>query len=127
MQRLRDNPASADQEYDRLLDADDPGLLGTRLTFAPDEDVTAPFVAHGQAPRLAVLREQGVNGQVEMAAAFDRAGFEAVADQLDLGRAFGEGPLDAVGGARRRQVDTFPQRPPGLCEWQRRRRSAFAY
>jgi len=77
MQTLRDNPDSARQEYDALLDDSDPGLA-PRLAFDPTEDVAAPFVARGARPRLAVLREQGVNGQVEMAAAFDRAGFEAV-------------------------------------------------
>ncbi|MDX1593102.1 MAG: phosphoribosylformylglycinamidine synthase [Gammaproteobacteria bacterium] len=78
MQALRDHPACADEEYDRLLDADDPGLGGLRLGFDPDDDVAAPLVATGARPRIAVLREQGVNGQVEMAAAFDRAGFDAV-------------------------------------------------
>ncbi len=77
MQTRRDNPESARQEYDRLLDTGDPGLKPS-LTFDPTEDVAAPFVARGPRPRMAVLREQGVNGQVEMAAAFDRAGFEAV-------------------------------------------------
>ncbi|HSD65685.1 MAG TPA: phosphoribosylformylglycinamidine synthase, partial [Vicinamibacteria bacterium] len=77
MQTLRDNPESARQEYDRVLDAHDPGLV-PRLSFDPAEDVAAPFVARGARPRLAILREQGVNGQVEMAAAFDRAGFESV-------------------------------------------------
>jgi phosphoribosylformylglycinamidine synthase len=77
LQTLRDNPDCAREEYDRLLDASDPGLAPV-LTFDPSQDVAAPFVARGRRPRLAVLREQGVNGQVEMAAAFDRAGFEAV-------------------------------------------------
>jgi phosphoribosylformylglycinamidine synthase len=77
MQTRRDNPESAQQEYDRLLDTEDPGLRPS-LTFDPTEDVAAPFVARGPRPRMAVLREQGVNGQVEMAAAFDRAGFEAI-------------------------------------------------
>jgi phosphoribosylformylglycinamidine synthase len=77
MQTLRDNPESARQEYDRLLDEGDPGL-SPLLTFDPAEDVAAPFMARGARPRVAILREQGVNGQVEMAAAFDRAGFEAV-------------------------------------------------
>jgi phosphoribosylformylglycinamidine synthase len=76
MQALRDDPACAREEFDRLLDPDDPGL-SVSLTFDPAEDVAAPFVG-GSRPRVAVLREQGVNGQVEMAAAFDRAGFEAV-------------------------------------------------
>ncbi|MCI3952030.1 MAG: phosphoribosylformylglycinamidine synthase [Burkholderiales bacterium] len=77
MQRLRDNPEGAQQEYDRLLDIDDPGLAA-RLTFDPAEDVAAPYIASGARPRVAVLREQGINGQVEMAAALDRAGFDAV-------------------------------------------------
>lgn len=77
MQRLRDNPECAQQEYDRLLDAKDPGL-SAGLSFNPAEDIAAPYIAKGARPRMAILREQGVNGQVEMAAAFDRAGFEAV-------------------------------------------------
>ncbi|MSQ69762.1 MAG: phosphoribosylformylglycinamidine synthase [Betaproteobacteria bacterium] len=106
MQSLRDNPECADEEYDRILDADDPGLHA-HLTFNPDEDavalrkgsggtktstaqpfparihavtareVGAPEVISGARPKVAILREQGVNGQVELAAAFDRAGFEA--------------------------------------------------
>jgi len=77
MQQLRDNPDCAQQEYDRLLDAGDPGI-SPRLTFDPDEDIAAPFISRGVKPRMAILREQGVNGQIEMAAAFDRAGFSAV-------------------------------------------------
>jgi phosphoribosylformylglycinamidine synthase len=77
MQTLRDNPESALQEYDRLLDPDDPGL-SPALAFDPTEDVAAPFLATRARPRMAILREQGVNGQVEMAAAFDRAGFESI-------------------------------------------------
>ncbi|MGZ5125158.1 MAG: phosphoribosylformylglycinamidine synthase [Burkholderiales bacterium] len=76
MQRLRDNPECAQQEYDRILDAADPGL-NAQLTFDPAEDVAAPFIARGARPSIAILREQGVNGQTEMAAAFDRAGFAA--------------------------------------------------
>ena len=76
LQRLRDNPECADEEFARIT-AEDPGLHA-ELSFDPAEDVTAPFVATGQRPRVAVLREQGVNGQVEMAAAFHRAGFAAV-------------------------------------------------
>jgi phosphoribosylformylglycinamidine synthase len=73
MQTLRDDPACAREEYDRILDANDPGL-SVALTFTPK-----PFsVSSGTRPRVAILREQGVNGQVEMAAAFDRAGFESV-------------------------------------------------
>jgi len=76
LQRLRDNPEAADEEYDRLQDTTDPGLA-PHLGFDPDVDVAAPFVATGVRPAVAILREQGVNGQVEMAAAFDRAGFAA--------------------------------------------------
>jgi phosphoribosylformylglycinamidine synthase len=76
MQRLRDNPDAATEEYDRILDTADPGL-SPRLTFDPQADVAAPFIASGARPAIAVLREQGVNGHVEMAAAFTRAGFDA--------------------------------------------------
>jgi phosphoribosylformylglycinamidine synthase len=76
MQSMRDNPACALQEYDRILDRADPGL-SVRLTFDPADDVAAPFVARGARPAIAILRDQGVNGEVEMAAAFDRAGFDA--------------------------------------------------
>ncbi|MGB7541756.1 MAG: phosphoribosylformylglycinamidine synthase [Burkholderiales bacterium] len=75
MQQLRDNPACAQEEFDRILDQTDPGLHA-HLTFDPAEDIALPFIK-GARPRIAILREQGVNGQVEMAAAFDRAGFEA--------------------------------------------------
>jgi phosphoribosylformylglycinamidine synthase len=75
MQRLRDNPQAADDEYARLQD-DEPGLVPV-LTFDVHEDPAAPFIATGVRPRVAVLREQGVNGQVEMAAALTRAGFDA--------------------------------------------------
>jgi len=77
MQKLRDNPACAQQEYDRILDSANPGLQ-VALSFAADEDIAAPYIHTGVRPRMAVLREQGVNGHVEMAAAFDRAGFSAV-------------------------------------------------
>jgi phosphoribosylformylglycinamidine synthase len=76
MQDLRDNPECAREAFDALLDADAPGLAA-RLTFDPAADVAAPFVARGARPRVAILREQGVNGHVELAAAFARAGFEA--------------------------------------------------
>ncbi len=77
LQRLRDNPDCAREEFDRVLDVADPGLHA-KLTFDIDDDVAAPYVATGGRPKVAILREQGVNGQIEMAAAFDRAGFEAV-------------------------------------------------
>ena len=77
LQRLRDNPECAQQEFDRILDAADPGLHA-KLTFDPAEDIAAPYIAKRARPKIAILREQGVNGQMEMAAAFDRAGFESV-------------------------------------------------
>ncbi len=77
IQSLRDNEACAREEFDLLLDDADPGLSAS-LTFDPAEDPAAPFVSTGKRPSIAVLREQGVNGHVEMAAAFDRAGFQAV-------------------------------------------------
>jgi phosphoribosylformylglycinamidine synthase len=76
IQSLRDNPESAKQEFSLLDDAARPGLSIT-VPFDLAERVSAPFV-HAARPRVAILREQGVNGQVEMAAAFDRAGFAVV-------------------------------------------------
>ncbi|MGE5336921.1 MAG: phosphoribosylformylglycinamidine synthase, partial [Gemmatimonadota bacterium] len=75
--RLRDNPDCADAEFARATDPDDRGL-SLSLGFDPAEDIAAPFIAAGTRPRIAILREQGVNSQYEMAAAFDRAGFTAV-------------------------------------------------
>ena len=77
MQSLRDNPDCAQQEFDGLLDADDPGLHAS-LSFDVTEDITAPLINKGKRPRMAILREQGVNSQLEMAAAFDRAGFDTI-------------------------------------------------
>ncbi|MEE4301005.1 MAG: phosphoribosylformylglycinamidine synthase, partial [Pseudomonadales bacterium] len=77
MQRLRDDPQCADEEFARITDADEAGLAPV-VSAELFEDVAAPYVATGVRPRLAVLREQGVNGQLEMAAAFHAAGFEAV-------------------------------------------------
>ncbi len=76
IQSLRDNPASADQEFSLLDDSARPGLAVT-VPFDSAERISAPFFNTAR-PRVAILREQGVNGQVEMAAAFDRAGFTAV-------------------------------------------------
>ncbi|MGF1874876.1 phosphoribosylformylglycinamidine synthase [Photobacterium frigidiphilum] len=97
MQAMRDNPAGALQEFEAKKDNSDPGL-SAQLTFDINEDVAAPFIAApfitkapktgasvinatainlGAKPQMAILREQGVNSHVEMAAAFDRAGFEA--------------------------------------------------
>ncbi len=77
IQRLRDNADCADQEFDALLEEDNPGLSVT-LGFDVNENIAAPFIKRGVRPEVAILREQGVNGQTEMAAAFDRAGFAAV-------------------------------------------------
>jgi phosphoribosylformylglycinamidine synthase len=76
MQALRDNPECAREEYSRLLDEQDPGLHAA-LRFDPAEDVAAPYISRGARPAVAVLREQGVNSQTEMAAVFTRAGFDA--------------------------------------------------
>jgi phosphoribosylformylglycinamidine synthase len=72
LQRLRDNPQCAQQEYDTLLVTDDPGL-SVHCTFP----FQAPALSMTQ-PKIAILREQGVNGQLEMAAAFTRAGFNCI-------------------------------------------------
>jgi len=76
IQSLRDNPACAEQEFALLDGAERPGL-SVSVTFDLSERVSAPFY-NSHRPRVAILREQGVNGQVEMAVAFDRAGFTAV-------------------------------------------------
>ncbi len=76
MQALRDNPATAREEYDRILDDDDPGL-NVELTFDANEDIARSYRGE-KGPRVAILREQGVNSQYEMAAAFVHAGFTAV-------------------------------------------------
>ncbi|HEX7720300.1 MAG TPA: phosphoribosylformylglycinamidine synthase, partial [Woeseiaceae bacterium] len=95
MQELRDNPATAREEFDRVLDEEDPGL-NVHLTFNQDDDIAAPFIG-GHRPRIAILREQGVNSQHEMAAAFMRAGFDAfdvhMSDLLD-----GRDTLDSYTG-----------------------------
>jgi phosphoribosylformylglycinamidine synthase len=75
MQEMRDNPHCAREEYSRLLEAKDPGLHAA-LSFDPADDVAAPYVRAAR-PSIAVLREQGVNSQTEMAAVFTRAGFDA--------------------------------------------------
>ena len=76
LQALRDNAECAKNEFDGLLDGRDPGL-SAQPTFDVDEDIAAPYINQTR-PAVAVLREQGVNGQLEMAWAFDKAGFEAV-------------------------------------------------
>ena len=76
IQRLRDNPACADSEFALIGDKDRSALFAD-VKFDVNEDIAAPFVNSGAKPKIAVLREQGVNGQIEMAAAFTRAGFDA--------------------------------------------------
>lgn len=88
MQALRDDPTCAQEAYDALLDETDPGISPV-LSFDPAHDVSAPLVRTGVRPKVAILREQGVNGQIEMAAAFHAAGFAAVdvhMSDLDAGR-----------------------------------------
>ncbi|ASK28262.1 phosphoribosylformylglycinamidine synthase [Neisseria chenwenguii] len=76
IQKLRDNPACADSEF-ALIGDDERSALFADLTFDVNENPAAPFVNSGAKPKIAVLREQGVNGQIEMAAAFTQAGFDA--------------------------------------------------
>ncbi len=76
LQARRDNPETAAEQYAAVAEDDDPGLNAS-LTFDVREDVTAPYVASGVRPKVAILREQGVNSQREMAAAFLAAGFDA--------------------------------------------------
>ncbi len=77
MQALRDNPECAQEQFESGLDASDPGLHA-KLTFNPGQDNAAPYIAKGVRPKVAVLREQGVNSQTEMAAVLHRAGFAPV-------------------------------------------------
>lgn len=77
MQRLRDNPECADQEFETKKDPHNKGL-SAHLTYDINEDICAPFINKGVKPTIAILREQGVNSHYEMAAAFDRAGFNAI-------------------------------------------------
>lgn len=76
IQRLRDNPACADSEF-ALIGDNERSALFADLKFDVNEDIAAPFINSGAKPKIAILREQGVNGQIEMAAAFTRAGFDA--------------------------------------------------
>ncbi len=101
MQSLRDHPDCAAESFARIL-MDDPGLHA-ELTFDPDDDIAAPYIERGARPAIAILREQGVNGQIEMAAAFHAAGFacvdvhlsDIIAGRVDLARFRG---LAACGG-----------------------------
>ena len=76
MQALRDNPECALQQFESIADDKDPGLTAS-LTFDTNDNITTKF-SNAERPKVAILREQGVNGHVEMAAAFDRAGFLAI-------------------------------------------------
>lgn len=76
LQALRDNADCADQEFSQIHDKQDPGIP-VRVTYDLNEDVAAPYIKQ-QRPAVAILREQGINGQMEMAAAFDRAGFKSI-------------------------------------------------
>jgi len=77
MQTLRDNPQCAEEEFQRIAANDDPGMQ-VKLSFDPADDIAMPYISTGARPAVAVLREQGVNGQIEMANAFHRAGFDSV-------------------------------------------------
>ncbi|MFO7869986.1 MAG: phosphoribosylformylglycinamidine synthase [Kiritimatiellia bacterium] len=98
MQKLRDNPQCAGEEYDNFLDEKDPGM-NFALSFDPSKRET---FRPGPAPKVAILREQGVNGHFEMAAAFDRAGFSCVdvhmTDLLGGGDLCGFAGLAVCGG-----------------------------
>ncbi|WP_106477528.1 phosphoribosylformylglycinamidine synthase [Phytohalomonas tamaricis] len=77
LQAMRDNPVCAESEFDALLDANDPGLFAD-TSFDVNDNIAAPYITRGERPKVAILREQGVNGQLEMAANFDHAGFAAI-------------------------------------------------
>ena len=77
IQSLRDNPECAQQELASITDKNNPGL-SVNATFDINEDICAAYINVGERPRIAVLREQGVNGHIEMAAVFDKAGFNAI-------------------------------------------------
>ena len=77
IQRLRDNPACADSEFALLADKERSKLFAD-LSFDLKDDIAAPYLSGSLQPKIAILREQGVNGHIEMAAAFARAGFQAV-------------------------------------------------
>ena len=77
LQSLRDNPHFAEQQYNYLLDEKNSGLFA-KLTFDNNQDITVPYINQGKRPRVAILREQGTNGHLEMAVAFHLAGFESI-------------------------------------------------
>ena len=74
MQLRRDEPVCADEERESVLAA--AHALSAHVPFDPEQDIAAPFITTGARPKVAILREQGVNSEVEMAAAFTRAGFD---------------------------------------------------
>jgi phosphoribosylformylglycinamidine synthase len=76
MVELRDNPRCAIEQYETATDPNDPGL-SAKLSFDLAQDIAAPYISKGARPKIAILREQGVNSHVEMAAGFHRAGFNA--------------------------------------------------
>lgn len=89
MQKLRDNPQCAQEEFDEILGTQNPGLTAN-LSFDVNDDISAPYIKSNVRPKMAILREEGVNGHIEMAAAFDRAGFTTVdltmSDIIDGGK-----------------------------------------
>lgn len=106
MQRMRDNPICADQEYQRINDIDEPGLF-CDLSFEHNEQsnqqmLSAANISRGVKPKIAILREQGVNGQLEMAAAFHSVGFDAIdvtmTDLVDGASLAGFNGIAACGG-----------------------------
>src|SRR5258708_14205647 len=138
MQQLRAEPACAREEFDRILDREDPGLSAV-LTFDPAEDTAAPLIA--ARPRVAILREQGGNGHVEIAAAFARAGFDAhdihmsdiVAGRISLadfkgfaaGGGFSYGDVLGAGAGWAKAI-LFNHRPPDQSSAVFRPRHTFA-
>jgi hypothetical protein len=100
MRRLRDDPLCADEEYAAQGTEDDRGL-SVSLTFDPDRDIVAPFIARGARPAVAVLREQGVNSHVETAAILEHARF--IPHDVHM--------TDLIGGGRSRRDFR------GLCVW----------
>ncbi len=77
IQKLRDHPDCADEEFARTVEWEQV-FLKPELSFDPHKISQAPAIINGAKPAIAILREQGVNGQIEMAAAFDAAGFRAI-------------------------------------------------
>ncbi|HCJ13071.1 MAG TPA: phosphoribosylformylglycinamidine synthase, partial [Gammaproteobacteria bacterium] len=74
--KLRDNPQCAEEEFASIIE--DTKGLKTDLSFDHNQSISAPYIATNAKPKIAILREQGINGQVEMAAAFNKAEFDAI-------------------------------------------------